>query len=311
MTIEAEDQEQRGLVIERLTGATGDPRKVVEAARSVAFRALPLLSDAFSEASSAPLLIDVADVDIARLAEVRPESDSYEVLVVVPAGISRDALSMRLDPSAISLLVHALFGGDPDIPTPPLDRQPSYIERDVAAVVFEHFAKALNGSGARALGLRLPVTGVLSGPREFKRMVVRDGPGVRIMFSLTMGENTGYLTAWMPQRVLLETRASTDPADDGPGAAEWQHRFNNEVLRSTVTLTATMPLRKMPLAALADLKEGQVLELNENARSNARITVRNNTIFTGEFGRLGENYTVRIKAPSDARQEVIDGLLGE
>lgn len=312
MTVEAEDPElMRKLIVERLVGATGDPRKVVEAARSVAYRALPLLSEAFSEACSAPLLIDLVSVDIGRLAEIKPENDSFDVFVVVPAGISRDALTMRLEPSATSLLVNALFGGDPEIAAPPLDREPSYIERDVAAVVFDHFARALNGSGARALGLRFPVTSVISGQRDFKRMVVRDGPGVRITFSFTMGENTGYLTAWMPQRVLLETRIPDDPKAELAGAAEWKHRFNNEVLRSTVTLTATVPLRKMPLSSLADLKEGQVLELNENARSNARVSVRNNTVFTGEFGRLGQNYTVRIKAPSDARQEVLDGLLGE
>lgn len=301
----------RKLIIERLVGDTGDPRKVVEAARLTALRAVPALLEAFREVSPAPVMIDLAEVDIVRLHEARPESDSLDVVAVVPADISPDALTMRLDPPVLSLLVNALFGGDPDIRSTPLDRPPSQIELDVALVVFETFAAALNGSGSRALGLRLPVSNVLAGPRDLNRMVVRDGPGVRVTYSLSVGEDSGFLSAWMPQRVLTETRAPEANLAGGKGAAEWQQRFNDQVLLSKVTLTATVPLRKMSLSALAELREGQVFHLNENARSEARISVRNRAVFTGELGRLGQNYTVRIKASSDARQEVIDGLLGE
>ncbi|MCT7377586.1 FliM/FliN family flagellar motor switch protein [Chelativorans salis] len=301
----------RKLVVERLVGETGDPRHVVEAARAMALRALPIVADTFSDRFPTPMAVDVMSVDVARMAELKPEKDSLDAMVVVPAATSRDALTMRLDPQALSLLVSTLFGGDPDIPPPPLERVPSKIELDVAAMVFEVFAQALNGDGPRALGLRLPVPQPLSGTSDFKRFVVRDGPGVRITFSLGAGDEVGRLTAWMPQRVLLERSAAAHPdtAEERAQAAAWQQHFNGEVLRSNVELTATIPLMKMPLKALAGLKEGQVLELRENAQAETRLSVRGRTIFICEFGKLGQHYTVRVKQPFDARRDVLDGLL--
>lgn len=309
MSAELENPElMRKLIVERLVGATGDPRDVMEASRGLAMRALPVLQEIFQEKFTAPLLVDVAAIDIVRLADVKPDRDSFDALTIVPAETSRDALSMRLDPQALSLLVSLYFGGDPDIPPLPLDRPPSRIELDVAAMVFNAFAEALNGTGPRALGLRLPAPAPLSGASDFKRLTVRDGPAVRITFSLGAGEGAGLLTAWMPQRVILETRV---PSEGGPQTEplEWRQRFNDEVRRSKVTVTATIPLMKAPLRALAELQEGQVLELSENAQGETLLSVRNRAIFLCEFGKLGQHYTVRVKEPFDARQDAIDQLL--
>jgi flagellar motor switch protein FliM len=39
------------------------------------------------------------------------------------------------------------------------------------------------------------------------------------------------------------------------------------------------------------------------------LSARKKTLFVCEFGKLGQNYTVRVKHPFDAAQEFIDGLL--
>jgi flagellar motor switch protein FliM len=101
-------------------------------------------------------------------------------------------------------------------------------------------------------------------------------------------------------------------AQPGAGSAEakaWRSRFNEEVMRSKVELKATVPLMKVPLGELAQLQVGQVLELDENARSETRLSARGRTVFVCEFGKLGQHYTVRVRQPFDARQEVLDGLL--
>ncbi|MDZ5698434.1 FliM/FliN family flagellar motor switch protein [Chelativorans sp. M5D2P16] len=311
MAAEAHNPEMmRKLIVERLVGATSDPRHVSEAARALATRVLPLVSETLADVFPTPLTVDLADIDIVRLADLKPEGESFDALVVVPALTSRDALTLRLDPQALSLLVSTFFGGDPDIAVPPLTRVPSRIELDVATMVFDIFAQAINGTGPRAFGLRLPVGRPLAGPRDFKRFIVRDGPGVCVTFTIGAGEEGGRLTAWMPQRVLMESRGPMNTrAPDRRSAAEWRQRFGGEVLRSKVELTATVPLTKVPLGALAELREGQVLELGANAQGETRLTVRGRPVFICEFGKLGQNYTVRVKQPFDARQDVLNGLL--
>ena len=52
----------------------------------------------------------------------------------------------------------------------------------------------------------------------------------------------------------------------------------------------------MALGDVAALAVGQVIELDEAAQTNARLTARNKTLYVCELGKLGQNYTVRIRA---------------
>ncbi len=80
-------------------------------------------------------------------------------------------------------------------------------------------------------------------------------------------------------------------------------------MRSKVVLEATMPLQRMTLGDLANLEAGQVIELEPNAQSEARLSARKKTLFVCEFGKLGQHYTVRIKSPFDEGKDFMDGLL--
>jgi flagellar motor switch protein FliM len=115
----------------------------------------------------------------------------------------------------------------------------------------------------------------------------------------------------MPQRVLLKHRAENMPADprEAASAAAWVTRFGEEVKRSSVVLDATIALAPMTLGELARLKPGQVIEVPESAPGRARLSVKDKPLFVCEFGRLGQNYTVRIKQPFDGNQDLMEGIL--
>lgn len=294
------------LIAERLIGATGDDEQVTGAARACAQRALPPVTDGLKGKLSFPLAIEIQAVDVVRIADSVPDEDSRVAMTILPSNISRDALTMQLDPDALSILVGALFGSEPTLPPAPIERELSEIELDIAAVVFNVFAESINGKGARSLGIRFPLAPPVAGD-DLKRLVVRDGPGVRITFSIATEVASGTLKAWMPQRVILEKRG--DHAGDEAANAKWRSRFNEEVMRSTVEASATVPLARMTLGEIAGLAEGQVLELPEGAQTGARLSVRGSPVFVCEFGRLGNHYTVRVRNAFDVRQDLIEGLL--
>jgi flagellar motor switch protein FliM len=299
--------ETRAFILERLVGDRGETQHVVEAARGLGARALPILSDNLNAMLASPLTIELGNIDVMRLGDVKPDAAGNQAMTIASSPMSSDALVMLVDPDAIAVVVSALFGGDPDMPVAPIERELSPTEIEVATMMCQEVATSVNGWGARALNIHFPLPTALAGAKR-KGKVLRDGPAVRVEFKFTLGPSSGILHLLMPQRVLMH-RTGSDSAAGGPAVTDWRQRFSEEVMRSTVSLEATMPLARMTLGDLAAFRVGQVIELEEGAQSEARLSARKKTLFVCEFGKLGQNYTVRIRHQSDAGQEFIDGLM--
>lgn len=310
MTSVNEVAETRNTIVERLLGDTGEPDHILKAARSLGMRALPAIRQSLNEQVSYPIEIEMEEVALARMAEARRPDIDNDALVVAASATSPDALMLIADADAIALLVSALFGGDPDTAVSPIDRPLTSIELELASVVFEATAKALNGSGVRALSIKFPMPAALSG-QDLKKLVIRDGPAVRISFTLLAPSGEGRFTVVMPQRVLLLHRgeAAADMVEDEAREEEWRARFSEEVMRSAVRLEATIPLERMTLGQLSELFVGQVIEMPETAPTSTRLSARRRKLFTCEFGKLGQNFTVQIIEPYDAGKEFIAGLM--
>lgn len=299
----------RSFIVERLIGDTGEPDHIIKAARSLGMRALPAIRDSLNEQVSSPIEIEVESISLARMAEARRDEVDNDALVVASSATSPDALMLVADSDAIALLLSALFGGDPEMPMSRIHRALTSIELELASVVFEATAKALNGSGVRALSIKFPMPPALSG-KDLRKLIIRDGPAVRIVFSLIAPSGEGKFTVMMPQRVLLLHRGdpSTEMTEEQEEAV-WTARFSEEVMRSSVRLDATVPMAPMTLGDLARLTVGQVLEIPETAPTNTRLSARKKPLFTCEFGKIGQNFTVQILEPYDAGREFIDGLI--
>ncbi len=308
MTSAASPADTRAFIVERLVGDTGEPEQVEAAARSLAERTVPAIMRGLEESVATSITIEVASIELCRFVEARLGVTNHAMTIAASTS-SPDALVLSIDNDGLAVLVSTLFGGDPHEPVPPIERDLSPLEIDVATMVFEQVAQAMNGSGPRAFEFKLPLPLAVTG-KDMARRILRDGPAVRICFSLATPASRGTMALTMPQRVLLKHRGDTGMATrEGVPASEWRDRFSEEVMRSTVALEATMPLSRLTLGDLATFEEGQVIELDEAAQTQVRLSARGQTLFVCEFGKLGQNYTVRVRHPFDAGQDFIDGLL--
>nr|WP_244571124.1 flagellar motor switch protein FliM [Mesorhizobium carmichaelinearum] len=308
MTSPGSPAQARSLIIERLVGDSGEAAQVIGTGRAMAERAAPLLQKSLTSELGVPVTVDLRAVEVSRVAEARSRAGDTFAMTIVASSTSSDAMTLVIDAPAIAIMVCTLFGGDPETPASPIERELSQIEVDVSTMLFQQVAQALNGSGRRSLDLRLPIPRAMSGT-EAKRHVLRDGAALRIVLGISTPADSGTVTVTMPQRIVLASRdsaASTGGDDHGPS---WRERFSEEVMRSTVALEATMPLARLTLGDLANLEVGQVIDFDETAQSRARLSARGQTLFVCEFGKLGQNYTVRIRHPFDAGQDFIDGLM--
>jgi flagellar motor switch protein FliM len=310
MTSQGSSLQPRSLIIERLVGDSGEAAHVIGTGRSMGERTVPLLQKSLAGELGAPVTVDLRAVEVSRVPDARAHAGDTFAMTIIASPTSSDAMTLVMDSHAIAVMVCALFGADPDSPVSPIERDLSQIETDVATMVFQEVAQALNGSGRRSLELRLPVPRALTGS-EAQRRVLRDGAAVRIVYGISTPTDSGTVTVMIPQRILLATRGIATNANEADldENSEWRARFSEEVMRSTITLEATMPLARLTLADLASFEEGQIIEIEETAQSQARLSARDKTLFVCEFGKLGQNYTVRICHSYDAGQDFIDGLM--
>jgi flagellar motor switch protein FliM len=306
MTSEASPQDMRTRIVEGLTGATGDPARIADAARACGQRCLAAIAPQLVEMLAPAISVECVSVELARFASARPAASTFSAMTIVAADNSPDALLMTADADALAIALCAMFGADEDLPVTPITRPLSPIELDIAAQLFDIFANAFNGSGDRSMRLRFPLPAPITG-EEVDKQVMRDGPAASIFFEIALGEARGRVSVTMPQRVLLEHRGEAR-AESGSGA-QWRERFGEEVMRSAVSLTATIPLARLTLAQISHLRVGQVLELETDAPSQTKLSSRDRTLFMCEFGKLGENYTVRVVEPFDAKRELVEELL--
>jgi len=298
--------EERSAIVERLVGASAEPQKVSAAAKVLGERSLAPLTASLEELLPAPAALELEEIELGRVADVFAVDDDCEPLTIAPSSHSPDALMISLDASAVGLLTAMLFGGSPASAVSYIDRPLSSTERGVCDLVMQRIAEALNGSGARAMHVRFPLPASIFG-EDRRKQVFRDGPSATLVFRISTIGGEGRIRVTMPQRIVLAPRGP----DDGKPAAggEWQARFGGEVMRSMVALEATIPMGTLTLGDIAALQAGQIIEMPAESAGETRLAARDKTIFICEFGKLGQNYTVRIKHPFDAEAELMNGLL--
>jgi flagellar motor switch protein FliM len=297
-------------IIERLVGATGDPEEVVKAGRVIAERILKPLRASLEDAASEPVAVEIEAVAVERTTEFLIGAGPHDALTVGSSTASPEALSIRLEAKAIAVLVNALFGAEAEIAAGGIERDLSPVEIEVANLVCRLVAVAYNGFNAPARRIKLPLAPVMSG-EVLKELSVRDDPGVRVDFAVGAEPERGLVSLFMPQRIVLRRggEEAADPALAEALSAEWAARFNEEVMRARVTLQATLSVGRMTLGQVAAFRRGHVIELSRTAPTETRLSARNKQLFVCEFGRLDENYTVRIKTPAAESQDIIDGLV--
>src|SRR5918994_273043 len=103
MASPASPAETRAFILERLVGDRGETQHVVEAARGLGARALPILSDNLNAMLASPLTIELGNIDVMRLGDVKPDAAGNQAMTIASSPMSSDALVMLVNPDAIAV----------------------------------------------------------------------------------------------------------------------------------------------------------------------------------------------------------------
>lgn len=103
----------------------------------------------------------------------------------------------------------------------------------------------------------------------------------------------------------------TAPKAKGQSAksSEWSDQLSEQVRRSQVTLNAKIRLQDLTLRTISKLAAGDVIPFYDRGDVRVEVSANSKELYICEFGRSGENYTVRVKDTINSDDDLIRHLM--
>ncbi|PZM12317.1 FliM/FliN family flagellar motor switch protein [Rhizobium tubonense] len=210
----------------------------------------------------------------------------------------------------LTLMEH-LLGALPETIKQPVLRPLSVIELDLSVMVFDKLANVLR-SGVNASGGFEPLLGaphnIESRPKHADDHV--DEFAAAVKMTMTVGMASSEFVVIVPQKVLLKTDISAPRAKiQATKSDAWSEQLSEQVRRSQVTLDARIKLQSLTLATVSKLAVGDVIPFMDSQDVHVEVSANGKELYVCEFGRSGENYTVRVKDNINSDDELLRHLM--
>lgn len=299
------------VVLARLTGRLGDTETVRRLAADVANLYVELLSDILHDETGQSVAVRYINCESALMTDLVSQiGDEYTLADVSLRNWCPNFLIACHNSLPITLMAH-LLGADENDTGAPVDRTLSRIERDIATLLFQKIAGILR-SGVNPPGGFEPMLSAPYIPSEGSSSEV-DNSGdfaVAVRLQITLGAMQSEIHLIIPQQVLLKTKITPPKARAPLGKAQkqWSDQIAEQVHRSHVTLEARVNLTPLKLSTISRLAAGDVIPFFDKKDVHVEVNANGKMLYACEFGRSGQNYTVRIKDNTTSDEEILRHL---
>ena len=219
-------------------------------------------------------------------------------------GEEQPFLAVALDGAALAFITSVLFGGDPSLAVDAADREPSAVEREVLGLTAGMIGKVLTDRGFTDL-LEPTVLSV----QEFTSAASEEFEAAVLAYTIKLEPNSGTLRIALPDIDNADTGEDGAVEDAGALEPSWEARFGDEIVRAHMRLEVHLPLEQSTLGLLAALRPGDVLPMPPENANGCVLAVRGQPVFTGQFGRLGDRYSIRIDEPCGRGETIVDDII--
>lgn len=209
-------------------------------------------------------------------------------------------------------LMENLLGALPDTIQEPIERPLSQIELDLAVMVYDKIANVLR-SGVNAPGGFEPLLEKAHNAEDRAKPEEDhiDEYAVTVKLGITLGAVNSEFYLIIPQKALLKTVVTIPKSKSQAGKLkkEWQEQIAEQVRRSQVTLEARIRLDSLTLSTVSRLIAGDVIPFRDKGDVMVDVSANGKNLYVCEFGRAGENYTVRVKDNVSSEDEILKHLM--
>jgi len=242
-------------------------------------------------------------------------SDLDDFMILVDGSLKNwcSDFTIACPTSVIMAMVECMMGGDLSAIVEPEARPASTIELEMAPMITDTIASVIK-SAVNAPGNFEPL---LSKPyNAAKRPKPADDyvdmHAALIRMKVEFGALVTHFSVIIPQKVLLKTVVKAPVATTaGHKTPEgWAELLQDQVRRSEVRVEARIHLTPLKLGAISRLQPGDVIPFLEKGDVHVQVSANGRDLYSCEFGRAGDQYTVRVKDTAGSEEDLIRHILG-
>ncbi|KFG66954.1 FliM/FliN family flagellar motor switch protein [Microvirga sp. BSC39] len=261
--------------------------------------------------AASPMYYSLSGLESGRVSEILEMYEANAVAGIFHAPEWDSHILIGFDRDFIYTMVEVLFGSDGSEAPVEEARGFSTIELRMAQTLFEQVAKALQASFALVADTKFKLERIET-RMDFAVIGRRNNQAVAAKFLLQALNRGGEMFVVIPQSVLNPMRkvlsrvVSSESSGRDP---RWMKQIATEVKKTEVTLKAVLEERFLSLGEIADLKVGDVIELQATPRSRVKLEGNHQGLFWCNIGQSEGTYVLKVDEHIDQEKEFLDDVL--
>jgi flagellar motor switch protein FliM len=261
--------------------------------------------------AASPMYYSLSGLESGRVTEILEMYEANAVAGIFHAPEWDSHILIGFDRDFIYTMVEVLFGSDGSEPPVEEARGFSSIELRMAQTLFEQVAKALQASFSLVVDTKFKLERIET-RMDFAVIGRRNNQAVAAKFLLQALNRGGEMFVIIPQSVLNPMRKALSHVVTGESSGRdprWMQQIATEVKKTEVNLTAVLEERFLSLGEIADLKIGDVIELQATPRSRVKLESNQQGLFWCHIGQSEGSYVLKVDELIDQEKEFLDDVL--
>jgi flagellar motor switch protein FliM len=242
-------------------------------------------------------------------------ADLDEYMILVDGSLKNwcQDFTVACSTTVVMAMVECMMGGDQTAIDEPEARPASTIELEMAPMITDKIASviksAVNAPGNFEPLLTKPYNAAKR-PKPADDYV--DMYAALIRMKVEFGALVTQFSVIVPQKTLLKTvvKAPVAVTTGSKHAVDWSEIIQDQVRRSDVRVEARIHLTPLKLGAIAQLQPGDVIPFLEKGDVRVQVSANGRDLYSCEFGRAGDQYTVRVKDTAGSEEDFLRDILG-
>ncbi|PLW75501.1 flagellar motor switch protein FliM [Cohaesibacter celericrescens] len=304
-------QSHHSPITDRLLDAAGTSIERLPMLPIIFDRMARVFADTMRQRAASPCYVSVSYIGNDRIGDVLDANEANALAAVVYTPEWDTRLLIGFDRDFIFSMMEVMYGSDGSEPPIDDERPFSNIETRVARSLFNDAIKCLEDAFKSISDITLKFERIET-RMDFAVIGRRNNTAVVGRLLMQAIGRGGEMFVMVPHTALTPLRQNLAQVVSGEGNHRdkgWTQQFQAEIQRTHVDLEAVLEEKSITLDELANLKVGDVLQLQATPRSKITLQCNDQSLFTCSIGQADGSYCLKVDDFIHQEEDIFDDIL--